>query len=192
MKGMKRTIKNHPTKKRGLIVLGMCLFASLNFSCVIPPGLGHVRFVPRGFPRFLRPLLIVGAFVPHLPRGCTVVVVGNASYYYHDGTYYRPSSSGYVVVPDPAVNAAPTPEPVQSQVTSADTAADTRSLSTTNAPQTTPDQSMSDTTVVNIPNSKGGFTPVTLIKRGDGYIGPQGEFYTGHPTVAALKALYGD
>ena len=46
--------------------------------------------------------------------------------------------------------------------------------------------------MINIPNSKGGFTPVRLIKHKNGYIGPQGEFYAGHPTVDALKALYGD
>ena len=164
-----------------------------NVSLVmIPPGFRHVPLVPRSFPVFLKPLLVAGAFVARLPRGCTVVVVGNASYYYHDGTYYRPESSGYAVVPNPTVNTAPTPAPAQSQVTSEDTNTDAKSLSTTNAPQTTTDQSASDTTVVNIPNSRGGFTPVTLIRRGDGYVGPQGEFYTGHPTVAALTALYGD
>ena len=169
------------------MLLGLCLVASLFLSCMIPAGLRHVRFVPRSFPEFFKPLLAVGAFVTHLPHGHTVVVVGNTSYYYYEGSYYRPSSSGYVVVPDPAANTVPTPEPAQSQVTSENTDTGAKSLSITNAPQT-----ISDTTVVNIPNSRGGFTPVTLIKRGDGYIGPQGEFYTGRPTVAALKALYGD
>jgi hypothetical protein len=45
---------------------------------------------------------------------------------------------------------------------------------------------------VNVPNSKNGFTPVKLVKQGNGYIGPQGEFYPGHPTVDQLKALYGN
>jgi hypothetical protein len=53
-------------------------------------------------------------------------------------------------------------------------------------------KSASDTATINVPTSKGGFTPVRLVKHKNGYIGPQGEFYTGHPTVAALKALYGD
>jgi Family of unknown function (DUF6515) len=171
------------------MLLGLSLVASLFLSCMIPTGLRHV---PRMFPVFFKPLLVVGAFVTHLPHGHTVVVVGNTSYYYYEGTYYRPSSSGYVVVPNPAVNTAPTPEPAQSQVTSENTDTGAKSSSITNAPQTITIQPASDTTVVNIPNSRGGFTPVTLIKRGDRYIGPQGEFYTGHPTVAALKALYGD
>jgi hypothetical protein len=44
---------------------------------------------------------------------------------------------------------------------------------------------------VNVPNTNGSFTPVTLIKQKDGYIGPQGEYYPGNPTVDQLKVLYG-
>lgn len=44
---------------------------------------------------------------------------------------------------------------------------------------------------INVPNARGGYTPVVLAKYGDGYIGPQGEYYPGHPTVEQLKVLYG-
>jgi len=44
---------------------------------------------------------------------------------------------------------------------------------------------------INVPNSNGSYTPVTLVKYGNGYIGPQGEYYPGNPTVEQLKALYG-
>jgi len=44
---------------------------------------------------------------------------------------------------------------------------------------------------INVPNVRGGYTPVVLAKYGDGYIGPQGEYYPGHPTVEQLKVLYG-
>jgi hypothetical protein len=44
---------------------------------------------------------------------------------------------------------------------------------------------------VNVPNTNGSYTPVTLIKQKDGYIGPQGEYYPGHPTVTQLRVLYG-
>ena len=47
------------------------------------------------------------------------------------------------------------------------------------------------TVVINVPNSDGSFTPVTLVRSRGGYIGPQGEFYAGSPTVEQLKALYG-
>jgi hypothetical protein len=46
--------------------------------------------------------------------------------------------------------------------------------------------------VISIPKKDGGFVPVRLMKHGNGYIGPQGEFYAGHPTVDQLSALYGE
>jgi len=44
---------------------------------------------------------------------------------------------------------------------------------------------------INVPNSDGGYTAVTLTRCSGGYIGPQGEYYPGTPTVAQLQALYG-
>jgi hypothetical protein len=44
---------------------------------------------------------------------------------------------------------------------------------------------------INVPNARGGYTPVVLTRYGDGYLGPQGEYYPDHPTVEQLKALYG-
>lgn len=48
-----------------------------------------------------------------------------------------------------------------------------------------------DSFSVNIPNSKGGYTAVTLKASGKGFIGPQGEFYFEFPKVSQLKAMYG-
>ena len=45
--------------------------------------------------------------------------------------------------------------------------------------------------IVNIPNSDGTFTAVKLVKQDNGYVGPQGEYYSSHPTVEQLKVLYG-
>ncbi len=50
----------------------------------------------------------------------------------------------------------------------------------------------SDEVIINIPTSNGGFTPVRLTKHGTGYIGPQGEYYEGNPTVRQLEVLYGN
>ncbi len=38
---------------------------------------------------------------------------------------------------------------------------------------------------------RGGYTAITLKKWGNGFIGPQGEYYSEHPTVEQLKTLYG-
>ena len=44
---------------------------------------------------------------------------------------------------------------------------------------------------INIPNNKGGYTAVLLRKSGNGFIGPQGEFYPEFPKVSQLEVIYG-
>ena len=44
---------------------------------------------------------------------------------------------------------------------------------------------------VNITNSNGSISPVTLKKQGIGYVGPKGEFYDHLPTESELKPVYG-
>ena len=63
------------------------------------------------------------------------------------------------------------------------------------APVLSPSQIMSSDAegnfIVNIPNNAGGFTPIRIQKYGNGYVGPQGEFYYPFPQVSQLKAMYG-
>lgn len=47
------------------------------------------------------------------------------------------------------------------------------------------------TTTINIQNSNGSFTPVTLHQEGANWVGPKGEYYRGIPTVGQLRPLYG-
>lgn len=49
----------------------------------------------------------------------------------------------------------------------------------------------SDTLVINVRNSNGSYTPVTLRREGGTYIGPRGERYLSVPTEEQLKAVYG-
>ncbi|MBN1688433.1 MAG: hypothetical protein JW893_04975 [Candidatus Omnitrophica bacterium] len=44
--------------------------------------------------------------------------------------------------------------------------------------------------VVDVPNTNGSYTKVTLVKSQDGYVGPEGEFYPEKPTVEQLKLMY--
>jgi hypothetical protein len=46
--------------------------------------------------------------------------------------------------------------------------------------------------VINVPNARGGYTAVTLVRYNSGYVGPQGEYYAWCPTVAQLQVLYGN
>ncbi|MDD5439687.1 MAG: hypothetical protein PHS37_05840 [Candidatus Omnitrophica bacterium] len=119
--------------------------------------------------------LAIGALVDGLPPRHTTVVYAGQPYFYADGYYYRPYPyGGYVVVQPPVLVQQAAPVVV-------------------NPTPATPAQTgqPSDTVTINIPSSKGGYTPVTLRKAGTGYIGPQGEYYSENPTVEELKTLYG-
>jgi hypothetical protein len=48
-----------------------------------------------------------------------------------------------------------------------------------------------DAITVNIPNNKGGYTAVVLKRSGNGFVGPQGEFYSEFPKVSQLQTMYG-
>ncbi len=48
-----------------------------------------------------------------------------------------------------------------------------------------------NTVTVNVTNSNGSITPVTLKKQGVGYVGPRGEYYNKLPTSEQLKPIYG-
>jgi len=48
-----------------------------------------------------------------------------------------------------------------------------------------------DTVTVNVPNSNGSYTAVVLKRSGNGYVGPQGEYYEQIPTTEQLQAMYG-
>ncbi len=48
-----------------------------------------------------------------------------------------------------------------------------------------------DKVTLNVPNSNGSYTAVVLRRSGNGYVGPQGEYYDQVPSTAQLQAMYG-
>ncbi len=52
-------------------------------------------------------------------------------------------------------------------------------------------QQQANTVVVNITNSNGSVTPVTLQRSGNVWVGPRGEQYMSMPTVEQLRPIYG-
>jgi hypothetical protein len=53
-----------------------------------------------------------------------------------------------------------------------------------------------DTTALNlitvtVPNRAGGYATLNLMRLGDGFLGPQGEFYPTFPTSTQLMLMYG-
>jgi len=112
----------------------------------------------------------IGAVIRVLPFGYRTVIATGTPYYYYDNVYYRTCPQGYIVVPAPAANpgvVALPPVVTGTQIVSA------------------------ETVTINVPNSNGGYTPVTLVKHRAGYVGPQGEYYPGNPAIEQLKVLYG-
>jgi hypothetical protein len=129
----------------------------------------------------------IGGYVAYLPDGYTTFLIGNDRYYAYNGVYFRPYSDGYIVVSPPAQNVSAAMQ--TSPAIKSDAAATSEPKSLASVPAAV---HSSDTVTVGVPNVKGGFTSVRLIKQKDGYVGPQGEFYKGHASVDQLKALYGN
>jgi hypothetical protein len=135
----------------------------------------------------------IGAVVRSIPPDYRAIVINGVTYYSDNGMYYVYTPYGYQVVPAPVtvVQAPPllpvVAQPVQIQAVSPAIPHAMPQAATQVAPQA-PER---ETVTINVPNSDGSFIPITLLKSNNGYTGPQGEYYEGHPTVAQLKALYG-
>lgn len=89
-------------------------------------------------------------------------VIVEGTPYYHDDRYY------YRELPEGGYVVVPAPVIVQPQ------------------PQ------ILETLTVNIPNSRGGYTSVTLKRSGSGFVGPQNEYYPNFPSVEQLRTMYGN
>jgi len=120
-----------------------------------------------------------GAVVTTIPPDFQPVVANGMTYYVNDGIYYVYTRHGYRVVAQPVVMAQPVmvAQPAVTVV----------------APPAPPAPApvMQDTFTVNVPNNSGGYTSVVIRKSGNGFVGPQGEFYPEFPKVAQLKVMYG-
>lgn len=106
----------------------------------------------------------MGGVIKVLPPHHRIIVVRGVRYYYYNDIYYTDCPLGYVVVPQPVLEAQVV---VPVEVASG------------------------EVVTIYIPQAKGGYAAVTLTRYNGGYIGPQGEYYLGHPSVQQLTALYG-
>jgi hypothetical protein len=120
----------------------------------------------------------VGAYVNTIPPDFQPVIINGRTYYTDNGVYYILTRyHGYKVVVAPVVYAQPQQVIVSQPV---------NTVVTTQAPVYN-----QDSFPVNIPNNSGGYTSVVIRRSGNGYVGPQGEFYAQFPSVAQLKVMYG-
>ncbi|MFA5143437.1 MAG: DUF6515 family protein [Candidatus Omnitrophota bacterium] len=121
----------------------------------------------------------IGAVVTTIPQGSQPVIVDGIPYYNINGVTYMYTPQGYQVVPQP-----------KTIIIKNYTVEEKTSAPATTAKGTVASNSEESFTV-NIPNSKGGYTAVTLKRSGNGFIGPQGEYYTEFPKIEQLKVMYG-
>lgn len=112
-----------------------------------------------------RPIIITS-----IPYGCRKVRVDGRHYYKHNDTYYIEVAGGYRVVDNP--------ERYSGYDRDDDDFERPRNVV------------QGESFTINIPNSKGGYTSVTLKRSGSGYTGPQGEYYSDFPKVEQLRAMY--
>ncbi len=106
--------------------------------------------------------------VYRIPTGCRRIVRGNDVYYTYDGIYYKKLPRGFEIVDTPDFVV------VESNRTIVNPSI----------------ERMNDVVTVNVPNSRGGYTEVILRKSGNGYVGPQGEFYSEFPSIEQLRIMY--
>ena len=132
------------------------------------------------------------------PSAHQIVVAGRHRYRYHEGRFYRPGFFGFwftLARPPIGIVVARLPFGHRRVVFAGATYYCYDNVYYREHPSgyvvvPAPDRQQKIT--INIPNSRGSYTPVVLVRHGDGYLGPQGEYYSGQPSVEQLRALYGN
>lgn len=142
-----------------------------NFSITLGGGHYHPhRYYHRHYPQYVVVHEPVSVIIPSIPRGCRLVRVNGREYYTNNDVYYIKVAGGYQTVDRPTT-----------VVVDSDAV----------AYQDAGSGGSNGNFTVNIPNTKGGYTAVTLKRSGSGFSGPQGEYYSEFPSVEQLRAMYG-
>ncbi len=141
-----------------------------------------VYYLRRG-PEYVVVAPPVGAVVRTIPSYYELVMINGVPYYTNGGVYYVYTRRGYQIVPAPVtvVAAAPvTPTPTPPIIVTQPTSPPVGNVSS------------DDAFTINVPKSNGqGYTSVTIKRSGQGFVGPQGEFYSEFPKVEQLRVMYG-
>jgi len=144
-----------------------------------------------------------GLHAHYLPRGYFTVWVGMHRYYYYDGLYYNYIGGDYVLV-NPPIGAYVTviPPDFQPVVINGVTYYTNNGIyyiltrhhgyKVVEAPMVyaQPAVVAQDTFPINVPNNNGSYITLVIKRSGNGYVGPQGEFYAQFPSIAQLKVMY--
>ncbi|MCM8813078.1 MAG: DUF6515 family protein [Candidatus Omnitrophica bacterium] len=145
----------------------------------------------------------LGAVVTNLPRGYTPIIIDGVPYFVVNNVTYMQTPQGYQVVPQPPaiVITHSLPQPASTPVAETPAAPPAAPIVverpypdpapiTNSKGEKIPDKYQPEIFTVNIPNARGTYTAIPLQRTGNGYLGPQGEYYSEFPTVEQLKAMY--
>jgi len=109
----------------------------------------------------------IGLHVDILPHGHRRLLFERKTYYHFNNTYYSKVDDGYIVVENPRYRMVF--PPIDATI-----------------------YESNGEYLVNLANSNGTYTAITIKKFGTGYIGPQGEYYPDFPSVDQLSTMYGN
>jgi len=111
----------------------------------------------------------IGACIEHLPHGYQIVHVDGVPYYTYNDVYYQHTTRGYEVIHKPYSKHAKRAKVANKHRNS----------------------ESEDSITLSIRDGDGGYISITVKPSGDGYVGPQGEYYDEFPKIEHLKIIYG-
>ena len=111
----------------------------------------------------------VGAVVDTIPSGYKVIVINGKTYYYHNDIYFVKRGKKYIVVSDPVYQVVELPQEVQ-VIEPAPTVISETIPKDVPVQPAQPLANKETTFTVNIVNANGSYTPVKLVKSGDGFV----------------------
>jgi len=111
----------------------------------------------------------IGACIAHLPYGFQNFYVDGILYYTYNDVYYKHTPDGYEVIQKPYSKHAEKYK-VRSNHRHGES---------------------EDSITLNIRKKGGGYISIIVKPSGNGYVGPQGEYYDQFPKIEHLKLIYG-
>ena len=177
-------------KKALIVFLGIILSVySLSYADSRDRRVDHRFYRYRDHPHF-------GVHVDILPNRYSPIWSGRQRYYYSDGLYYSPYGREYVIVSPPVgayVSTIPSEfSPIVINGTTYYTNNGFYYVYTPKGYQAvSPPVEVYKAFTVNVPNAQGEYTQIVIKKSGNGFTGPQGEYYPEFPKVFQLEIMYG-
>ena len=111
----------------------------------------------------------IGACLRRLPRGYQRIYVDHNPYYTYNGVYYERTPQGYVVIESPY----------------------SKHAHKKKYKKKVHREEYKDEISLKVRNRNGDYISIIIRPEGDGYVGPQGEYYDEFPKIDHLKVIYG-